>query len=134
MYVSAHQIVTGLITFRRFTAFRKQTPVSTKLCSMERIRTDFGTEIKGKQEDEWCLSKGVIFEPSGLYSQKDDVVAEWVGRRLMDMTRTKTLAENTRDDLRPEILLAMAHSTPSHQSSTLGNISDESISDYFPQL
>lgn len=63
----------------------------------------------------------------------------------MDMTRTKTLAENTRNDLRPEILLAMAHSTPSHQSPTLGNIvnsgfivlqsnSDESISDYFPQL
>ena len=66
---------------------------------VERIRTDFATELRSKLSDKWMLQHGITYEPSAPYSQEQNGVAERAGRTIMDSTRATMLDGDIRDDL-----------------------------------
>ena len=76
---------------------------------VERIRTDYGTELRATGTDNWLLEHGIEFEPSAPYSQEENGVAESTGRELYRMARAMILAGGIPDCLWPEIVLAACH-------------------------
>lgn len=76
---------------------------------VERLRSDYGSELQSKKVGEWLTNEGIIFEPSAPYSQEQNGVSERGGRTIMDMTRATILEGNINDDLWPEVVLAMTH-------------------------
>jgi hypothetical protein len=90
---------------------------------IEKIRTDFGTELRSLKSDEWMLTKGIIFEPAAPYSQEQNGVAERTGRTLLDMARATILEGNIPDCLWPEVILAMGHTKNCRPTSALNGLS-----------
>lgn len=76
---------------------------------VERLRSDYSSELQSKGVDEWLTKEGITFEPSAPYSQEQNGVCERVGRTIMDMTRATILEGNINDELWPEIILAMTY-------------------------
>jgi hypothetical protein len=69
------------------------------------IRTDYGTELRSLDSDEWLLQQGIVFEPSAPYSQEENGMAERTGGTLMTMARVMMIAGSIPDELWPEIIL-----------------------------
>lgn len=76
---------------------------------VQRLRSDYGSELQSKKVEEWLEKEGIVFEPSALYSQEQNGVSERVGRTIMDMARATILEGNLSDDLWPEVILAMTY-------------------------
>ena len=53
--------------------------------------------------------EGITFEPSAPYSQKQNGVSERMERTIMNTTRATILEENIKDELWPELVLAMTY-------------------------
>lgn len=75
---------------------------------IERLRSDYGSELQNHKADNWMQKEGIVFEPSAPYSQEQNGVAEQTGRSLMDMTRA-ILEGNIDNDLWPEVILSMTY-------------------------
>lgn len=82
---------------------------SQKERPVERLRSDYGSELQSKRGEDWLSKEGIIFEPSAPYSQEQNGVSERMGRTIMDMTRAKFLEGNLNDDLWPEVILTMTY-------------------------
>ena len=67
--------------------------------SIDRIRTDLGTELRSSKADEWMLKEGITFEPAAPYSQEENGVSERVDRTIMDMIRCAIIEGNIPDFL-----------------------------------
>lgn len=80
---------------------------SQKERPVERLRSDYGSELQSKSVEDWLSKEGIIFEPSAPYSQEQNGVSERMGRTIMDMTRATILEGNLDDNLWPEVILAM---------------------------
>ena len=76
---------------------------------IERLRSDYSSELQSRKGDEWLTKQGITFEPSSDYSQEGNGVSERTGRTLMDMVRATILEDGIDDTLWPEIVLAMTH-------------------------
>lgn len=76
---------------------------------IERLRSDYGSELQSHKTDEWMQKEGIIFELSAPYSQEQNGVSERMGKTIMDMTRAIILEGNIDDELWPEIVLALTH-------------------------
>ena len=90
---------------------------------IERLRSDYGSELQSHKADEWMEKEGIIFEPSAPYSQEQNGVSERMGRTIMDMTRATILEGNIDDDLWPELVLAMTYVKNSRPTKALQNLS-----------
>lgn len=87
---------------------------------VERLRSDYGSELLSKRVEEWLTKKGITFEPSAPYSQEQNGVSERMGRTIMDMTRVTILEGNLDDELWPEIVLAMTYVKNVRPTKALG--------------
>ena len=76
---------------------------------IERLRSDYGSELQSHRADDWLKKERIVFEPSVSYSQEQNGVSERVRRTIMDMTRATILEGNINDELWPEIILAMTY-------------------------
>lgn len=102
---------------------------ASKLCKtrskqehlIERLCSDYGSELQSHKTDEWLQKEGIIFEPLAPYSQEQNGVSERTGRTLMDMTRASILEGNIDDDLWPEILLVMTYIKNNRPTEALPN-------------
>ncbi len=74
---------------------------------IERLRSDYGSELQSHKADDWLEKEGIVFEASASYSQEQNGVSERVRRTIMDITRATILEGNIDDELWPEIILAM---------------------------
>ncbi len=90
---------------------------------IERLRSDYGSELQSHNADDWLQIEGITFEPSAPYSQEQNGVSERMGRTIMDMTRATILEGNIDDDLWPELVLAMTYIKNSRPTRALENIS-----------
>ena len=90
---------------------------------IERLRSDYGSELQSHQADDWMQKEGITFEPSAPYSQEQNDVSERMGRTIMDMTRATILEGNIDDDLWPELVLAMTYIKNSRPTKALDNLS-----------
>ena len=77
--------------------------------STEKIRSDFGTELRSNKCDKWLQEEGIEFEPSAPYSQEQNGVAESTGRELMRIARAVIIAGSIPDYLWTEVMLAVTH-------------------------
>ena len=76
---------------------------------VQRLRSDYGSELQSKRVEEWLEKEGIVFEPSTPYSQEQNGVSEQVGQTIMDMARATILEGNLSDDLWPEVIPAMTY-------------------------
>ena len=76
---------------------------------IERLRSDYGSELQSRKVDKWLTKQGMTFEPSAPYSQEGNRVSEQTGRTIMDMVRTTILEGGIDDTIRPEIVLTITH-------------------------
>lgn len=76
---------------------------------IQRLRSDYGSELQSRKVDKWLTKQGIVFEPSAPYSQEENGVSERTGRTIMDMVRATILEGGIDDNLWPEIVLAMTH-------------------------
>lgn len=90
---------------------------------IERLRSDYGSELQSHKADEWMEKEGIIFEPSAPYSQEQNGVSERMGRTIMDITRATILEGNIDDELWPELVLAMTYIKNSRLTKALQNLS-----------
>lgn len=102
---------------------------------IERIRTDFGTELRSGKVDSWMLNEGITFEPSASHSQEQNGVSERMGRTILDMTRCTIIEGDIPDDLWPEIVLAMVEVKNLRPTNALeGKSPYEALEDKQPRL
>ena len=90
---------------------------------IERLRSDYGSELQSHKADEWIQKEGITFEPSAPYSQEQNGVSERTGRTIMDMTRATILEGNIDDDLWPELVLAMTYVKNNRPTRAVQNLS-----------
>ncbi len=96
---------------------------------MERLRSDYGSELQSHKANDWMQKESIVFEPSAPYSQEQNGVSERIERTSMDMTRATILEGNIDDDLWPELVLAMTYIKNNRPTRTLqGNISPHKAS------
>ena len=76
---------------------------------IEKLRSDYGSELQGQKVDKWLIKQGITFETSALYSQEENGVSERKRRTIMDMMRATIVESGIDDNLRPEIVLAMTY-------------------------
>ncbi len=76
---------------------------------MERLRSDYGSELQSRKVDKWLTKQEITFEPSVPYSQEESGVSERTGRTIIDMVRATILEGGIDNTLWPEIVLAMTH-------------------------
>lgn len=76
---------------------------------IERLRSDYGSELQSRKVDKWLTNQGITFEPSAPYSQEENGVSERTGRTIMDMVRATILEGGIDDTLWLEIVLAITH-------------------------
>ena len=99
------------------------------------IRSDFGSELRSILVDQWMLKKGIEFEPSAPYFQKQNGISERKGRTLMERVRSTIIGGNIPDNLWPEVLLAMTHVSNLLPTSSLNGLSSyEESTGLSPQL
>ena len=88
---------------------------------VERLSSDYGSELQSKRVEECFAKKGITFEPSAPYSQEQNGgVSERMGRTIMDMTRATILEGSLDDELWPEIVLAMTYVKNVRPTKALG--------------
>ncbi len=90
---------------------------------IERLRSDYGSELQSHNADNWLQREGITFKPSAPYSQGQNDVSERMGRTIMDMTRVTILEGNIDNDLWSELVLAMTYIKNSRPIRALKNIS-----------
>ncbi len=76
---------------------------------IERLQSDYGSEIQRRKVDKWLTKQGITFEPFAPYPQEENRVSERTRRTIMDMVRATILEGGIDDTLWPEIILAMTH-------------------------
>lgn len=76
---------------------------------IQRLRSDYWSELQSREVDKWLTEQGITFEPSAPYSQEENGVSERTGRTIMDIVQTTILEGGIDDTLWPEIVLAMTH-------------------------
>jgi hypothetical protein len=90
---------------------------------MDRIRSDFGTELRSDRVDKWFTEMGIVYEPSAPYSQEENGVSERCGRTLLTSARATILGGGLPDDLWAEIILAMTYIKNIRPTNALKGIS-----------
>ena len=90
---------------------------------IERLRSDYGSELQSHKADKWMQKEEITFEPSAPYSQEQNGVSEQTGRTIMDMTRATILEGNSDDDLWPELVLAMMYVKNNRPTRAVQNLS-----------
>ena len=109
-YTNVYTAISKNEWFDHLRTYENLTQTKTKLSrSIERIRTDFGTELRSHKVDRWLSDKDIVFEPSALHSQKENGVSERTGRTIMEIARSTILEGDIPDYLWTEIVLAMFH-------------------------
>ncbi len=102
---------------------------------IERLRSDYGSELQRHKADEWMQRKGITFEPSAPYSQEQNGVSERTERTIMDVTRATILEGNIDDDLWPELVLAITYVKNNRPTKALQDLSPyESYTHEPPEL
>lgn len=102
---------------------------------IERLRSDYGSELQSHKADEWMQKEVFTFEPSAPYSQEQNGVSERTERTIMDMTRATILEGNIDDDLWPDLILAMTYIKNNRPTKALQNLSPyESYTHELPDL
>lgn len=76
---------------------------------IERLRSDYGSELQSHKANKWMQKEGIIFEPSVLYSQEQNGVSKQTRKTIMDMTRATILERNINNDLWPKLIFAMTY-------------------------
>lgn len=87
------------------------------------IRTDYGSELRGKEADAWFLEHGIQFEPAPVDAQDVNGVAEAHQRTLTIMIKTALLAAGIPDFLWPDVALAMVYIKNRRPTSYLNGLS-----------
>lgn len=90
---------------------------------IERLQSDYGSELQSHKADEWIQKEGITFEPSAPYSQEQNGVSERMGRTIMDITRAKILEGNIDDDLWPELIINTTYIKNCRPTRALNNLS-----------
>lgn len=66
---------------------------------IERLRSDYRSELQSYKVDEWIQKKGITFELSAPYFQEQNRVSEKTRRTIIDITRAIILERNIDNDL-----------------------------------
>ena len=66
---------------------------------IERLRSDYGSELQSHKANEWMQKEGITFKPSAPYSQEQNGVSKRTERTIIDMARATILEGNIDDDL-----------------------------------
>lgn len=90
---------------------------------IERLRSDYGSELQSHKANDWMQKEGITFETSAPYSQEQNGVSERMERTIMDMTRATILEGNIDDELWPELVLAMTYVKNNRPTRALQNLS-----------
>ena len=91
--------------------------------SIERLRSDYGSELQSHKADKWMQKEGIIFKLSASYSQEQNGVSKQIGRTIMNMTRATILEGNINDDLWPKLVLAMTYVKNNWPTRAVQNLS-----------
>ncbi len=90
---------------------------------IERLRSEYGSELQSHKANGWMEIEDIIFEPLAPYSQEQNGVSEQMGRTIMNMTRATILEGNIDDDLLPEFVFAMTYVKNCRPTKALQNLS-----------
>lgn len=102
---------------------------------IERLRSDYGSELQSHKADEWIEKEGIIFELLASYSQEQNGVSQRIGRTIIDRTRATILEGNIDNDLWPELVLATTYVKNSQSTKALQNLSPyESLTRDHPNI
>lgn len=91
--------------------------------TIERLQSDYSSELQSHKADEWMQKEGIVFEPSAPYFQEQNGVSERMKKTIMDMTRANILEGNIDDKLWPKLVLAMTHVKNCWSTKALQNLS-----------
>lgn len=76
---------------------------------IERLRSDYESELQSRKVDKWLTKQEITFEPSAPYSQEENGVSKKTRRTIMDLVRATILEGGIDDTLWPGIVLAMTY-------------------------
>lgn len=59
---------------------------------IERLRSDYGSELQSHKANDWMQKEGITFETSAPYSQEQNGVSERMERTIMDIQSLKAIS------------------------------------------